>query len=221
MLSCNQQTTNHLTDVWTSLYRLSPGLSGSLSLKVQNARQDFLTTTNSVLTSIFCTPLSLSWILPERNSHSKPCNSWKRATTTVVLRPFSLHTQGLAGGSTQQPSPPLPILRIFLFQPALSLMSLSTTWLHVIFGLPRPLLPSTSNDMIFFTQSSSSFRSTRPNYLNLFRFTASDTDSIPILFFSSALGTISLSDTPHIYLTILISIRSNLPLCSAVMAHVS
>ena len=107
-----------------------------------------------------------------------------------------------------------------LFNPH-SLMSLSTTWLHVILSLSRPLLPSTSNDMIFFTQSSSSFRSTCPNHLNLFRFTASDTDSIPILSLSSALGTLSLSDTPHIHLTILISVRSNLPLCSAVMAHVS
>ena len=62
-----------------------------------------------------------------------------------------------------------------------SLMSLSTTWLHVIFGLPHPLLPSTSN-MIFFTQSSSSsFHNTCSNHLNLFYFTVSDTDSIPIL----------------------------------------
>ena len=38
-------------------------------------------------------------------------------------------------------------------------MFFSTTWLHVILSLPHPLLPSTSNDMIFFTQSSSSFQS--------------------------------------------------------------
>ena len=48
-----------------------------------------------------------------------------------------------------------------------SLMSLSTALLHVILGLPHPLLPSTSNDMIFFTQSSSSFHSTCPNHLSL------------------------------------------------------
>ena len=41
-----------------------------------------------------------------------------------------------------------------LFNPH-SLMSLSTAWLHVVLGLPCPLLPSTLNDMIFFTQSSS------------------------------------------------------------------
>ena len=105
-----------------------------------------------------------------------------------------------------------------LFNPH-SLMSLSTTWLHVILSLPCPLLPSTSN-MIFFTQSSSSLCSTCPNHLNLFHFTASDTDSIPILSLSSALDTLSLSDTPHIHLTILISVRSNLPLCSAIMAHI-
>ena len=33
--------------------------------------------------------------------------------------------------------------------------------------VPRPLLPSTSNDMIFFTQLSSSFHSTCPNHLSL------------------------------------------------------
>ena len=71
-----------------------------------------------------------------------------------------------------------------LFNPH-SLMSLSTTWLHVILGLPHPLLPSTLNDMIFFTQSSSSFHGTCPNHLNLFCFMASDTDSIPILSLSS------------------------------------
>ena len=107
-----------------------------------------------------------------------------------------------------------------LFNPH-SLMYFSTTWLHVILSLPRHLLPSTSSDMIFFTQSSSSFPSTCHNDLTLFCFTASDTDSTPILSLSSALGTVSLSDTPHIYLTILISVRSNLPLCSTVMAHVS
>ena len=101
-------------------------------------------------------------------------------TTTVILWPFFPLKQELAGNSTQQPSPLLPILCIFPFQPPDSMS---------ILGLPHPLLPSTSNDMIFFTQSS--FHSTYPNHLNLCCFTASDTDSILILSLSSALGTLS------------------------------
>ena len=106
----------------------------------------------------------------------------RTTTTTVVLRPFSLLTQGLAGGSTQQPPPPLPILHIFPFQPTLS---------HVASHYLAPChpQPSPSNDMIFFTYLSS-FHSTCPNHLNLFHFMASETDSIPIL---------SLSEIPHIH----------------------
>ena len=109
-------------------------------------------------------------------------------TTTVILQPFSLLMQELTGSSIQQPLPSLPILchLSLSFSCSLfnlhSLMSFSTTWLHVILGLPHPLLPSTLNDMIFFTQSSS-FHSTCPNHLNLFCFMVSDTD----LIFPSAL----------------------------------
>ena len=46
----------------------------------------------------------------------------------------------------------------------------------------------------------------------IYSVSVSDTESIPI---------ISLSDTPHIHLTILISVHSNLPLWSTVMAYVS
>ena len=148
--------------------------------------------------------------------------SWleKQTTTTVVLWLFTHLCRGW----------PVTLYSSLLHLPlsftsslfnSYSLMSLSTTWFHVVLGLPSPLLPSTSNDIIFFTQSSPSFRSTCPNHLNLFCFMASDTDSIPILSLSSALSTLSLSNTPHIHLTILISILSNLPLCSAIMAHVS
>ena len=49
-----------------------------------------------------------------------PVLQWLNTKTTVVLRPFSLLTQRLAGSSTQQPPPPLPIPYIFPFQPALS-----------------------------------------------------------------------------------------------------
>ena len=66
-----------------------------------------------------------------------------------------------------------------LFEPR-SLMSLSTTCLHVILGLPLPLTLSTTYDMFFFLQSPSSFRNTCPSHLNRFRFTTSNTNSIPI-----------------------------------------
>ena len=72
----------------------------------------------------------------------------------------------------------------------------STTWLHVILGLPFLLLPSTSNYIVFLTQSSSSFYSTCPNHLNPFPFTASDTDSIPILSLSNT--TAHPSHHPHL-----------------------
>ena len=53
---------------------------------------------------------------------------------------------------------------------------------------PRPSSPSrTSYDMLFFTQSPSSFRNPCPSHLNWFRFTTSDTNSILILSLISAL----------------------------------
>ena len=79
---------------------------------------------------------------------------YKQITTTVVSRPFSLLTQGLASSFTQQLPPPFPLLHIFPFQPALSHVPLHhQAPCHHCFS--HPLLPSTSNDMIFFTQSSS------------------------------------------------------------------
>ena len=48
--------------------------------------------------------------------------------------------------------------------------SFSTTSLQVLFGLPLGLGPSTSYSMHFFTQSSSSFRSTSPYQRSLFSF---------------------------------------------------
>ena len=62
-----------------------------------------------------------------------------------------------------------------------------TTWLHIVLGLPFPLTPSTSYEVLFFTQSPSSFHNTSPNHLNWFHFTTSDTNSIYILSLSSAL----------------------------------
>ena len=108
----------------------------------------------------------------------------------------------------------------FLLQQPLSLLTRVGQWLYIAAFSISPyslhLLPGSMS-----SSTTSSFCSTCPNHLNLFCFMASDTDSIPILSLSSALSTLSLSDTPHIHLTILIFIRSNLPLCSTVMAHVS
>ena len=79
-------------------------------------------------------------------------------------------------------------------------MSLSTNWLYTIFGLPFPLMPSTSY-MLFFTRSSSSFHNTCSNHLNQFHFT-SDTVSIHTFSLNSALGILSFRDTPHIHHTV-------------------
>ena len=46
-------------------------------------------------------------------------------------------------------------------------MSLSTTFSHVIFGLPLPLLPSTVISILFFTQSVPFFLNTCPIHLSL------------------------------------------------------
>src|SRR5260221_2820186 len=53
----------------------------------------------------------------------------------------------------------------------ISFMSLFTTSTHVFFGLPLGFGPSTSKTVQPFTQSQSSFLSTCPNHLSLFRFT--------------------------------------------------
>jgi len=68
--------------------------------------------------------------------------------------------------------------------------SFCTTSLHVLFGLPLGLEPSTSYSMHFFTQSLSSFRNTCPYHHSLFC-------SVPRLYYlflislSSSLGTLS------------------------------
>ena len=80
-----------------------------------------------------------------------------------------------------------------------------TTSVQVLFGLPLGLGPSTSYSMHFFTQSSSSFRSTCPYQRSLFCCNTYAMSSIPSLFLSSLLGSLSFNLTPHIYLTILIS----------------
>ena len=82
-----------------------------------------------------------------------------------------------------------------------------TTSLQVLFGLLLGLRPSTSYSIHFFTQSSSSFRSTCPYQRSLFCCNTNAMSSIPSLWLSlnSLLGSLSFSLTPHIHLTILIS----------------
>ena len=82
-----------------------------------------------------------------------------------------------------------------------------STSFQVLFGLPLGLEPSTSYSMHFFTQSSSSFRSTCPYQRSLFYCNINAMSSIPSLSLSSLLGSVSFSLTPHIHLTILISAR--------------
>ena len=72
-------------------------------------------------------------------------------------------------------------------------MSLSTTFSHVIFGLPLPLLPSTVISILFFTQSFPSFLNTCPIHFSLLCLITSLIFSMPILSLSSAFVFISLS----------------------------
>ena len=85
----------------------------------------------------------------------------------------------------------------------------STTSLQILFGLPLGLGSSTSYSIHFFTQSSSSFRSTCSYYRNLFCCNTNVMPSIPNLSLSSLLGNLSFTLMPHIHLTILISARCN------------
>jgi len=80
--------------------------------------------------------------------------------------------------------------------------SFCTTSFHILFGLPLGLEPSTSYSTHFFTQSVSSFRSTRPYHRNLFCCSINIISSIPSLSLNSLLGTLSFILTLHIHLTI-------------------
>jgi len=85
--------------------------------------------------------------------------------------------------------------------------SFYTTSLHVLFGLPLGLEPSTSYSIHFFTQPVSSFHNTCPYHRNLFCCSINIISSIPSLSINSLLGTASFTLTLHIHLTILISAR--------------
>jgi len=81
--------------------------------------------------------------------------------------------------------------------------SFYTTSLHVLFGLPLGLEPSTSYSIHFFTQLVSSFCNTCLFCCSI------NIISIPSLSLSSLLGTLSFTLMLHIHLTILISARSS------------
>jgi len=70
--------------------------------------------------------------------------------------------------------------------------SFCRTSLHVLFGLPLGLQPSTSYSIHFFTKSVSSFRSTCPYHRNLFCCSINIISSIPSLSLNFLLGTLSL-----------------------------
>ena len=85
--------------------------------------------------------------------------------------------------------------------------SFFTTSVHVLFGLPFGLEPSTSYSIHFFTQSVFSFHNICPYHRNLFCCSINIISSIPSLCLNSLLGTLSFTLTLHIHLTILISAR--------------
>src|SRR5260221_990416 len=100
-------------------------------------------------------------------------------------------------------------------------MSLFTTSIHVFFGLPLGFGPSSSKTVQPFTESQSSFLSTCLNHLSLFCFTTTPIASTPILSLSITLVILSLRDTQHIILIILISALSIFASCCALIGHVS
>jgi len=73
-----------------------------------------------------------------------------------------------------------------------ALQSFCTTSLHILFGLPLGLEPSTSYSIHFFTQSMSSFRNTSPYSRSHFCCSIEIISSIPSLSLNSFLGTLSL-----------------------------
>ena len=96
-----------------------------------------------------------------------------------------------------------------------------TTSLQVLFGLPLGPGPSISYSIHFFTQSSSSLRSTCPYQRSLFCCNTNAMSSIPSLSLSSLLGNLSFSLVPHIHLTILITARWSATTFSFLTGHVS
>ena len=121
--------------------------------------------------------------------------------------------------------PGSPVLDQIFFQHPLFtfslLESLCTISIHVLLGLPRPPLSSTSISVHLFTQFSSAFRSACPNHHNLLLLTASTMLSIPSLFLESEFVHLSCNLTPHVNLTIVISDRSGFLSASVDTAQIS
>ena len=127
----------------------------------------------------------------------------RQHTLTHVLWRFSPLKQGLASGSPQQFPPLMHIL------PPQS--TLSCVPLHHPLHCPRP--PSHTFHLI--THVPASFCNTWPSHLNRFCFKASDTDHHP--FLQLCIQQTLPQRLPHIQHTTLISVRSNLALCSTFM----
>ena len=88
-----------------------------------------------------------------------------------------------------------------------SWQSFCKTSLQVLFGLPLDLTHSTSYCLHFFTQSLTSFHNACPYECNLDCCSTDIISCILNLFCNSLLETLSITLTPHIHLTILISAR--------------
>ena len=71
------------------------------------------------------------------------------------------------------------------------------TSLHVLFGLPLGLKPSTSYTIHFFTQSASSFRNTCPYHLSLFCSSINIISPVPSLSLNSLLATLFYLNITH------------------------
>src|SRR5580693_3812366 len=122
--------------------------------------------------------------------------------------------------------PKIPFLHFTLFCAtslcnSRSLMSFPTHSFHVFLPLPLGLLPSTTTFLHSDTQSPCSFLSTCPNHLSLARLTNSEILSMFKRPLNSSVGTLSLNDTLHIHLIIILSVLSSLFISSVFIGQVS
>ena len=143
-------------------------------------------------------------------AHTQPFNGFWSGTTRVgryQKKHSPTHTHPDRHRHTLYQLPPFTTINGILFVHLCAWQSSHTTSLQVLFGLPLGLGPSISYSIHFFTQSSSSFRSTCPYQRSLFCRNINAMSSTPSLSLSSLLGSLSFSLTPHIHLTILISAR--------------